>query len=186
MAGGGQQLSGFWGRPTGRKTSAFSLGQGWPRLKRLVCGFQPTPRGLTLLAIVARGVVQFGCAYGKALSAGNRRRLKTTTASNNQNSAVLVTGGQPVGRTKAQVHVSEQSVIVWDLETVPDLAAAARLFDMGRRQRRGGARGGRLGLPLAPASQDSCIGALVASRQPGLARRCAGEHPTLGSDQRLS
>jgi hypothetical protein len=26
--------------------------------------------------------------------------------------------------------VSEQSVIVWDLETVPDLAAAARMLDM--------------------------------------------------------
>jgi predicted PolB exonuclease-like 3'-5' exonuclease len=25
----------------------------------------------------------------------------------------------------------EQSVIVWDLETVPDLAAARRLFDLG-------------------------------------------------------
>jgi hypothetical protein len=25
---------------------------------------------------------------------------------------------------------SEQSVIVWDLETIPDLAAAARMFDM--------------------------------------------------------
>ena len=25
----------------------------------------------------------------------------------------------------------EQSIIVWDLETVPDLAAAARLLDMG-------------------------------------------------------
>jgi hypothetical protein len=27
--------------------------------------------------------------------------------------------------------MSEQSVIVWDLETVPDLAAARRLFDLG-------------------------------------------------------
>jgi hypothetical protein len=27
--------------------------------------------------------------------------------------------------------MSEQSVIVWDLETVPDLAAAARMLDMG-------------------------------------------------------
>jgi hypothetical protein len=26
--------------------------------------------------------------------------------------------------------MSEQSVIVWDLETVPDLAAAARMLDM--------------------------------------------------------
>jgi hypothetical protein len=27
--------------------------------------------------------------------------------------------------------MSEQSIIVWDLETVPDLAAARRLFDLG-------------------------------------------------------
>ena len=27
--------------------------------------------------------------------------------------------------------MSKRSIIVWDLETVPDLAAAARLFDMG-------------------------------------------------------
>jgi hypothetical protein len=27
--------------------------------------------------------------------------------------------------------VSEHSVIIWDLETVPDLAAAARLLDLG-------------------------------------------------------
>ena len=119
-----------------------------------------------MLAIVARGVVQFGCAYGKALSAGNRRRLKTTTASNNQNSAVLVTGGQPVGRTKAQVHVSEQSVIVWDLETVPDLAAAARLFDMGDATDAEVREALGTGFPKHPLHKIACIGALVASRQP--------------------
>ena len=27
--------------------------------------------------------------------------------------------------------MTEQCVIVWDLETVPDLTAAARMFDMG-------------------------------------------------------
>jgi hypothetical protein len=27
--------------------------------------------------------------------------------------------------------MSEHSVIVWDLETIPDLAAARRLFDLG-------------------------------------------------------
>jgi hypothetical protein len=27
--------------------------------------------------------------------------------------------------------MSEQSIIVWDLETVPDLDAAARMLDMG-------------------------------------------------------
>jgi len=28
--------------------------------------------------------------------------------------------------------MAEQSVIVWDLETVPDLAAAARMLDLGK------------------------------------------------------
>jgi hypothetical protein len=33
--------------------------------------------------------------------------------------------------------MSEQSVIVWDLETVPDLAAAARMLDMGNASENG-------------------------------------------------
>jgi hypothetical protein len=32
----------------------------------------------------------------------------------------------------------EQSVIVWDLETVPDLAAAARMLGLGSTQHRPG------------------------------------------------
>jgi predicted PolB exonuclease-like 3'-5' exonuclease len=44
----------------------------------------------------------------------------------------------------------EQSVIVWDLETVPDLAAAARMLDMGN---------------ATEGEVIACIGALVASRQ---------------------
>jgi hypothetical protein len=31
--------------------------------------------------------------------------------------------------------MSEQSVIVWDLEAVPDLAAAARMLDLGNAPR---------------------------------------------------
>ena len=60
----------------------------------------------------------------------------------------------------------EQSIIVWDLETVPDLDAAARMLDMGEateadvRQELGS------GFPKHPLHKIVCIGALVASRQP--------------------
>src|ERR1700730_268801 len=59
----------------------------------------------------------------------------------------------------------EQNVIVWALQTVPDLAAAARLP---------GADGNALdpvrtalgpGIPSYPLHQIVCIGAIVASRQ---------------------
>ena len=53
--------------------------------------------------------------------------------------------------------MSEPSVIVWDLETVPDLAAAARLFDMGDASDAEVREALGTGFP--------CIGALVASRQ---------------------
>lgn len=59
----------------------------------------------------------------------------------------------------------EQSVIVWDLETVPDLAAAARMVDLPNateadiRQTLGS------GFPKHPLHKIVCIGALVASRQ---------------------
>jgi 3'-5' exonuclease len=58
--------------------------------------------------------------------------------------------------------MSEQSIIVWDLETVPDFAAAARLFDM-----EGASEAEvRSGFPKHPLHKIACIGALVASRQP--------------------
>ena len=59
----------------------------------------------------------------------------------------------------------EQSVIVWDRETIPDLAAAARMLDMPE------AAGAELrealgsGFPKHPLHKIACIGALVASRQ---------------------
>jgi predicted PolB exonuclease-like 3'-5' exonuclease len=62
---------------------------------------------------------------------------------------------------------SEQSVIVWDLETVPDLVAARRMFGLNEttsdaevRQKMGD------GFPKHPLHKIVCIGALVASRQP--------------------
>ncbi len=59
----------------------------------------------------------------------------------------------------------EQSVIVWDLETVPDLAAAARMLDMTGMPEAAvrEALGDRF--PKQPLHKIVCIGALVASRQ---------------------
>jgi predicted PolB exonuclease-like 3'-5' exonuclease len=60
----------------------------------------------------------------------------------------------------------EQSIIVWDLETVPDLAAAARLFDMGGASDAEVREALGSGFPKHPLHKIACIGALVASRQP--------------------
>jgi predicted PolB exonuclease-like 3'-5' exonuclease len=60
----------------------------------------------------------------------------------------------------------EQSVIVWDLETVPDLAAAARLFDMGDASDAEVREALGSGFSKHPLHKIACIGALVASRQP--------------------
>ena len=60
----------------------------------------------------------------------------------------------------------EQSIIVWDLESIPDLLAAARMLDLGGatetevREALGG------GFPKHPLHKIVCIGTLVASRQP--------------------
>ena len=62
--------------------------------------------------------------------------------------------------------MSEHSVIVWDLETVPDLAAAARLFDMGDASDAQVREALGTGFPKHPLHKIACIGALVASRQP--------------------
>jgi 3'-5' exonuclease len=63
--------------------------------------------------------------------------------------------------------MTEQSVIVWDLETVPDLAAGARMLGLGNvadteiREALGP------GFPKHPLHKIACIGALIASRHPG-------------------
>jgi predicted PolB exonuclease-like 3'-5' exonuclease len=60
----------------------------------------------------------------------------------------------------------EQTVIAWDVETIPDLSAAARMLGLGMatetevRETLGG------GFPKHPLHKIVCIGALVASRQP--------------------
>ena len=60
----------------------------------------------------------------------------------------------------------EQSVIVWDLETIPDLAAAARMLDLENAPVAEVREAIGPGFPKHPLHKIVCIGALVASRQP--------------------
>jgi 3'-5' exonuclease len=60
----------------------------------------------------------------------------------------------------------EQSVIVWDLETIPDLPAAARMLDLGMATEAEVREAVGPGFPKHPLHKIVCIGALVASRQP--------------------
>ena len=61
--------------------------------------------------------------------------------------------------------MAEQSVIAWDLETVPDLAAAARMLDLGDAPESKVREALGSGFPKHPLHKIVCIGALVASRQ---------------------
>jgi 3'-5' exonuclease len=61
--------------------------------------------------------------------------------------------------------MAEQSVIVRDFETVPDLAAAARMLDMGDATDADVRYALGPGFPKHPLHKIVCIGALVASRQ---------------------
>jgi hypothetical protein len=56
--------------------------------------------------------------------------------------------------------------MVWDLETVPDLAAAARMLDLGEATETEVRDALGPGFPKHPLHKIVCIGALVASRQP--------------------
>jgi predicted PolB exonuclease-like 3'-5' exonuclease len=59
----------------------------------------------------------------------------------------------------------EQSVIVWDLETAPDLAAAARMLDLGDASEADVRQALGSSFPKHPLHKIVCIGALIASRQ---------------------
>jgi predicted PolB exonuclease-like 3'-5' exonuclease len=59
-----------------------------------------------------------------------------------------------------------QSIIVWDLETVPDLVAAARMLDMGDASDADVRQALGEGFPKHPLHKIVCIGALIATRQP--------------------
>jgi predicted PolB exonuclease-like 3'-5' exonuclease len=61
--------------------------------------------------------------------------------------------------------MTEQSVIVWDLETIPDLAAAARMLDLPNATEAEVREALGPGFPKHPLHKIVCIGALVASRQ---------------------
>jgi len=61
--------------------------------------------------------------------------------------------------------MTEQTVVVWDLETVPDLAAAARMLDLGDAPEAKVREALGSGFPKHPLHKIVCIGALVASRQ---------------------
>ena len=61
--------------------------------------------------------------------------------------------------------MAEQTVVVWDLETVPDLAAAARMLDLGAAPEAEVREALGSGFPKHPLHKIVCIGALVASRQ---------------------
>jgi 3'-5' exonuclease len=60
----------------------------------------------------------------------------------------------------------EQSVIVWELETVPDLAAAARMLDLPNATDAEVREALGTTFPKHPLHKIVCIGALIASRQP--------------------
>ena len=60
----------------------------------------------------------------------------------------------------------EQSIIVWDLETIPDLAAVARMLGLGNASDADIREALGTGFPKHPLHKIVCIGALIASRQP--------------------
>jgi hypothetical protein len=62
--------------------------------------------------------------------------------------------------------VPEQTIIAWDLETIPDLAAAARMLGLGLATEPEVRDALGPGFPKHPLHKIVCIGALVASRQP--------------------
>src|SRR5215475_12555836 len=62
--------------------------------------------------------------------------------------------------------MSEQSAIVWDLETVPDLPAAARMLGLGDAPREEVRAALGPGFPKHPLHKIACIRALIATRQP--------------------
>jgi 3'-5' exonuclease len=60
----------------------------------------------------------------------------------------------------------EQSIIVWDLETIPDLAAAGRMLNLGDAPEAKVREELGSGFPKHPLHKIACIGALIATRQP--------------------
>jgi predicted PolB exonuclease-like 3'-5' exonuclease len=61
--------------------------------------------------------------------------------------------------------MSDSSLIVWDLETVPDLAAAARMLGIDPHDEAATREALGSGFPKHPLHRIACIGALVAKRE---------------------
>jgi len=61
--------------------------------------------------------------------------------------------------------MSDQTIIVWDLETVPDLEAASRLFNIPEATKADARKALGSEFPKHPLHKIACIGALVAARQ---------------------
>jgi predicted PolB exonuclease-like 3'-5' exonuclease len=62
--------------------------------------------------------------------------------------------------------MAEQTVIVWDVETIPDLAAAARMLGINNAPEAEVREALGSSFPRHPLHKIACIGALIASRQP--------------------
>jgi 3'-5' exonuclease len=74
----------------------------------------------------------------------------------------------------------EQTVIAWDLETIPDLPTAARMLDLAGATEAEVREALGEGFPKHPLHKIVCIGALVASRQPDGWRMDALGAPHIG------
>jgi 3'-5' exonuclease len=66
--------------------------------------------------------------------------------------------------TKLSKLHDEDVVIVWDLETISDLAAARRMLDMGQASEEEVRAALGAGFPKHPLHKVACIGALIANR----------------------
>jgi hypothetical protein len=82
--------------------------------------------------------------------------------------------------------MSESAVIVWDLETVPDLQAAVRIEDLDYESEEQARDILGSGFPKHPLHSIACIGALIAKREDqGWRTTAIGAH-TLEIDQNPS
>jgi predicted PolB exonuclease-like 3'-5' exonuclease len=80
----------------------------------------------------------------------------------------------------------EHSVIVWDLETIPDLAAAARMLDMTGKAETEVREALGPGFPKQPLHKIVCIGAWWRAANLTAGALMRSEHLTSASALRLS
>ena len=70
-----------------------------------------------------------------------------------------------MARLIARESMPEQTVLVFDLETIPDITAAARMLDLGNAPEPEVREAMGDNFPKHPLHKIACIGALIASRQ---------------------